>query len=100
MAGHILLHILTGFIINLAKVNLVIALIPLVIVWLITVLELGISILQSYVFITLLSIYFEENLNFNKQYHYLAVKHLNIVNNLNNEFFNIIDIKKYYLLKT
>jgi hypothetical protein len=67
MAGHILLHILTGFILQLSKINLVLGIFPFVIVWIIIFLEFGITFLQAYVFIVLLTIYFEENLGLSKK---------------------------------
>jgi len=76
MAGHILLHILTGFILQLSKINLILGFFPFVIVWIIIFLEFGITFLQAYVFIVLLTIYFEENLGLSKQT-YLAIKNIN-----------------------
>lgn len=76
MAGHILLHILTGFILQLSKINLVLGFFPFVIVWIIIFLEFGITILQAYVFIVLLTIYFEENLGLSKKT-YSLIKNLN-----------------------
>merc|ERR1712000_458262 len=55
MAGHVLLHILTGFVINLGKKNLLFTILPLMIILSVVVLEYGITFLQAYVFITLLS---------------------------------------------
>lgn len=64
MSGHVLLHILTGFVLDLAKKNLLFTIFPLVLIMAIVLLEYGITVLQAYVFITLLSIYFEEHFGF------------------------------------
>jgi hypothetical protein len=101
MAGHILLHILTGFILQLSKINLILGFFPFVIVWIIIFLEFGITFLQAYVFIVLLTIYFEENLGLSKQT-YSIIKRLNklrsnyfIINtNFYNEVFFLLSLKK------
>lgn len=64
MSGHVLLHILTGFALLLAKINLLYLYLPLLLITAITSLEFGISFLQGYVLLTLLSIYFEEHFSF------------------------------------
>lgn len=64
MSGHVLLHILTGFIIKLGMKNLVFAIFPLIIIMCVVCLEFGITFLQAYVFVILLSIYFEEHFGF------------------------------------
>jgi F-type H+-transporting ATPase subunit a len=66
MSGHVLLHILTGFIIKLGIKNLVFAIFPLIIIMFVICLEFGITFLQAYVFVTLLSIYFEEHFGFDQ----------------------------------
>jgi hypothetical protein len=66
MSGHVLLHILTGFALSLAKQNLVLLFVPLLIIASIILLEIGICILQGYVFLTLLSIFFEEHFGYTK----------------------------------
>jgi hypothetical protein len=101
MAGHILLHILTGFILQLSKINLVLGFFPFVIVWIIIFLEFGITFLQAYVFIVLLTIYFEENLGLSKKT-YLLIKKIKwfksnyfIINtNFYNEVFFFLNLKK------
>lgn len=90
MAGHILLHILTGFILQLSKINLVLGIFPFLVVWAILILELGISFLQAYVFLVLLTIYFEENLNFSQDQMYLNKIYLNI-----NTFENELNLVKF-----
>jgi hypothetical protein len=105
MAGHILLHILTGFILQLSKINLVLGFFPFVIVWIIIFLEFGITFLQAYVFIVLLTIYFEENLGLSKKT-YLLIKKINglksnyfVINtNFYNEVFFFLNLKKKKLL--
>lgn len=67
MSGHVLLHILTGFVLKLGKLNLIFSLIPLLIIIIIFFLEYGITFLQAYVFVTLLAIYFEEHFGFTKE---------------------------------
>lgn len=67
MSGHVLLHILTGFVFNLGKINFIFSLIPLLLILIIFSLEYGITFLQAYVFVTLLAIYFEEHFGFTKE---------------------------------
>ena len=64
MSGHVLLHILTGFILDLAKKNLLFIFFPIILIVSIIILEYGITFLQGYVFLTLLAIYFEEHFGF------------------------------------
>lgn len=91
MAGHILLHILTGFILQLSKINLILGFFPFAIVWIIIFLEFGITFLQAYVFIVLLTIYFEENLGLSKKT-YAAIKNINRLKSnyfiINTKFYN------------
>ena len=101
MAGHILLHILTGFILQLSKINLVLGFFPFAIVWIIIFLEFGITFLQAYVFIVLLTIYFEENLGLSKKT-YALIKSINGLKSNNfiintafyNEVFFFLNLKK------
>ena len=67
MSGHVLLHILTSFVLKLAKLNLVFIIFPLILITAIILLEYGISMLQAYVFATLLAIYFEEHFGFSQK---------------------------------
>lgn len=85
MAGHILLHILTGFILQLSKINLILGIFPFLIVWIIIFLEFGITFLQAYVFIVLLTIYFEENLGLSKKTYTL----IKTINGLKSNYFFI-----------
>lgn len=91
MAGHILLHILTGFILQLSKINLILGIFPFLIVWIIIFLEFGITFLQAYVFIVLLTIYFEENLGLSKKT-YALIKNMNGLKSnyffINKSFYN------------
>jgi len=64
MSGHVLLHILTGFVLDLAKKNFLFIIFPTVLIISIVFLEYGITLLQAYVFATLLAIYFEEHFGF------------------------------------
>lgn len=66
MSGHVLLHILTGFVLDLAKKNFLFIIFPLILIMAIVLLEYGITLLQAYVFATLLSIYFEEHFGFSQ----------------------------------
>jgi hypothetical protein len=67
MSGHVLLHILTGFIIKLAKKSYLFIILPITLILAIIVLEYGLTFLQAYVFTTLLAIYFEEHFSFAKE---------------------------------
>lgn len=63
MAGHALLHILLGFvpvIFSMKNVLRFLFVFPIVVIVMITILELGISLLQSYVFVVLVSIYMRD----------------------------------------
>lgn len=64
MSGHVLLHILTGFVLDLAKKNFLFIIFPTISIISIIFLEYGITLLQAYVFATLLAIYFEEHFGF------------------------------------
>ncbi len=61
MSGHSLLHILLFFIIKIFKYNYIIGIIGLVLIIIIFFLELGISFLQAYVFVVLVSIYLKDS---------------------------------------
>lgn len=67
MSGHVLLHILTGFIIKLAKMNFMFIVFPVILIFAIISLEYGLTFLQAYVFATLLAIYFEEHFGFSQE---------------------------------
>lgn len=67
MSGHVLIHILMGFLIKIGKNSILIAIFPMILIVAIFFLEYGITFLQAYVFVTLVSIYFEENFSFSKE---------------------------------
>lgn len=61
MAGHTLLNIFSGFIFSFFKKSILIAILPLLLVIAICFLEFGISLLQAYVFLVLLSMYLSDS---------------------------------------
>jgi len=63
MAGHTLLYILSSFVIALSDISMFAALVPLILVFAVSFLEIGIACLQAYVFVVLLSIYVTDSLN-------------------------------------
>jgi len=65
MAGHTLLFILSGFVLAfLYSPFFILAIIPLILVYAVVGLEVGISLLQAYVFTVLFTIYSNDSLNF------------------------------------
>lgn len=66
MSGHVLLHILTGFFLEISKKNYLFIIFPTLLIMSIVLLEYGITFLQAYVFVTLMAIYFEEHFSFSK----------------------------------
>lgn len=62
-AGHVLLFTIGGFSVKLMEYNLFVFIATLIALVLITLLELGVSALQAYVFVTLSCIYFNDSLN-------------------------------------
>lgn len=63
MAGHTLVHIVSGFLLSL---NVVFEFTLLFLLWMVLLLEVGVACLQAYVFVVLLAIYLKDSL-------YLAV---------------------------
>jgi len=63
MAGHTLLYILASFVIALGNFSIAIALVPMLLVFAVSFLEIGIAVLQAYVFVVLLSIYVTDSLS-------------------------------------
>lgn len=61
MSGHTLLNILSSFSIKLSKISFIVGLVPFIIVLAISFLEVGISFLQAYVFMVLLTLYFNDS---------------------------------------
>lgn len=68
MSGHVLLHILTGFVLDLGKKSILFTIFPSILIFSIVCLEYGITALQAYVFLTLLAIYFEEHFGFTREF--------------------------------
>jgi len=60
MSGHSLLNILSSFAIKLFNKHVLLGLIPFIIVLAVTGLEIGIAILQAYVFVVLFSLYLND----------------------------------------
>ena len=90
MSGHVLLHILTGFLIKLGKQNLLFIIFPVLLIGGIILLEFGIAFLQAYVFATLLAIYFEEHFGFSQE----DQLELETLVNVNGSSFKFIKLKK------
>jgi len=73
MAGHTLLHILSDFTLKLGKIKYLYLIFPMIIVSLIFFLEIGVSFLQAYVFVLLITLYYNDSLkihnynNYNKK---------------------------------
>lgn len=65
MSGHSLIHILLFFIIKIIKFHFSIGLLGLSLILVIFALEIGISFLQAYVFMVLVSIYFKDSFYIN-----------------------------------
>lgn len=66
MAGHTLLQILSSFAVAfwyLGGILALLTLFPLVLVFAVVVLEVGIALLQAYVFTILLAIYLNDSIN-------------------------------------
>jgi F-type H+-transporting ATPase subunit a len=63
MAGHTLLYILSSFVVALSDISLILALVPTLLVFAVSFLEIGIAFLQAYVFVVLLSIYVTDSLS-------------------------------------
>ena len=108
MSGHVLLHILTGFVLDLAKKNFLFIVFPIMLIMSIVVLEYGITLLQAYVFATLLAIYFEEHFGFSQEDQNKVSKLITIngqktfvvkSNSFLNSFMtSLMNIKEYYFI--
>lgn len=59
MAGHTLVHIVSGFLLSL---NVIFECTLLVLLWMVLLLEVGVACLQAYVFVVLLAIYLKDSL--------------------------------------
>lgn len=66
IAGHILVHILADFVLVLCKLNTFIVILPFLFLLAIFVLELGVACLQAYIFVTLVSMYLNDSINFHE----------------------------------
>jgi len=108
MSGHVLLHILTGFVLDLAKKNFLFIVFPIMLIMSIVVLEYGITLLQAYVFATLLAIYFEEHFGFSQEDQNKVSKLISVngqkafvvkSNSFLNSFMtSLMEIKEYYFI--
>lgn len=78
MSGHVLLHILIGFVLDIAKKSFLFIIFPILLIISIMFLEYGITFLQAYVFVTLLAIYFEEHFGFTQKENILIYKKISI----------------------
>lgn len=80
MSGHTLLNILSSFSISLGKISIIIGLVPFIIVVSISFLEVGIALLQAYVFMILLTLYFNDTCktdhNFIKENREFSIKNI------------------------
>jgi len=63
MAGHTLMHILASFVISFTTYFTSLAIIPFIVTLMVCLLEIGIGLLQAYVFVILLSIYLKDSFN-------------------------------------
>lgn len=70
MAGHTLLHILSDFTLKLGKIKYLYLIFPMIIVSLIFFLEIGVSFLQAYVFVLLITLYYNDSLKIQKNKNY------------------------------
>jgi len=66
IAGHILVHILADFVLVLCKLHQIIVILPFLFLLAIFVLELGVACLQAYIFVTLVSMYLNDSVNFHE----------------------------------
>lgn len=62
LAGHTLLNIITNFGLVCFKKQFFIFFLPIIVILAVAVLEFGVALLQSYVFLNLLVIYFNDSL--------------------------------------
>lgn len=64
LAGHTLVYLVSGFVLNAFSLNIFIFIFIFIILFLIFLLEFGVAFLQAYVFIILVCIYLNDILNF------------------------------------
>jgi ATP synthase subunit 6 len=62
IAGHILVHIIADFILILCTLHKLIVIIPLILLFAIFVLELGVACLQAYIFVVLVCMYINDSI--------------------------------------
>lgn len=62
LAGHLILHLLSDFSFFLIKINFSFFFISIILILILSALEIGVSIIQSYIFFTLINIYLSENM--------------------------------------
>uniref|UniRef100_A0A7N4UXL8 ATP synthase F(0) complex subunit a n=1 Tax=Sarcophilus harrisii TaxID=9305 RepID=A0A7N4UXL8_SARHA len=60
-AGHLLIHLISSDALALIFINIVLSSITLIILFLLTILELAIAMIQAYVFTLLVSLYLHNN---------------------------------------
>uniref|UniRef100_A0A7N4NPL1 ATP synthase F(0) complex subunit a n=1 Tax=Sarcophilus harrisii TaxID=9305 RepID=A0A7N4NPL1_SARHA len=60
-AGHLLIHLISSAALALVSVNIVLSSITLIVLFLLTILELAVAIIQAYVFTLLVSLYLHDN---------------------------------------
>jgi F-type H+-transporting ATPase subunit a len=60
LAGHILVHLIVGFILKIVKIDLLLSILLLIPLFLILILEFGVAFLQAYVFTVLVCIYLSD----------------------------------------
>nr|AIG23479.1 ATP synthase F0 subunit 6 [Phascolosorex dorsalis] len=60
-AGHLLIHLISSAALALMSINMALSLITLIILFLLTILELAVAMIQAYVFTLLVSLYLHDN---------------------------------------
>uniref|UniRef100_A0A7N4PKK7 ATP synthase F(0) complex subunit a n=1 Tax=Sarcophilus harrisii TaxID=9305 RepID=A0A7N4PKK7_SARHA len=60
-AGHLLIHLISSAALALVSINIVLSSITLIILFLLTILELAVAMIQAYVFTLLVSLYLHDN---------------------------------------
>lgn len=60
-AGHLLIHLISSAALALVSINIVLSSVTLIVLFLLTILELAVAIIQAYVFTLLVSLYLHNN---------------------------------------
>nr|AIG23297.1 ATP synthase F0 subunit 6 [Neophascogale lorentzii] len=60
-AGHLLIHLISSAALALTSINMMLSSITLIILFLLTILELAVAVIQAYVFTLLVSLYLHDN---------------------------------------